>query len=327
MPVSVNQVQHHEAKDPLDTIMKGLQIAQGIYNIKDAGVKADQLRAQTELQQKQAEQQSALTQKQISSLDRQERGVLTAPEYFSKAGTIQEVPVGTAGSTNMTVMRNGNEEQVAYQPLKLPNAEANDLKSKLAEARLSQMTAKRIPGNEAMIFGQGESASKALGSLNGQLDTAYNNGNAGPVQGNISKLTSLFGVTSGGKEAQKIQALRDTTALEIASYLKGGSPTKDEVDMVKNHALPQITDASDVRQDKTNNLQMLIDMRRKSQQDLLGQAGYDVSNFSTPIGQKTAAPRAGTNLLENLNPNSKANAATGEKPLSFEEWKKQNGRK
>lgn len=40
MAVSVNQPQRREEKDPLDTILKGLSIAQGIYGIKEAGDKA-----------------------------------------------------------------------------------------------------------------------------------------------------------------------------------------------------------------------------------------------------------------------------------------------
>jgi len=44
MAVAVNQPRAKEEKDPLDTILKGLQIASGIYGIKEAGEKAELLK-------------------------------------------------------------------------------------------------------------------------------------------------------------------------------------------------------------------------------------------------------------------------------------------
>ncbi len=71
MPVAVNQPQRQrEEKDPLDTILKGLQIAGGVFGIKEGMDKAADLKAQREMQASQRAEDVAHREKQYGLEER-----------------------------------------------------------------------------------------------------------------------------------------------------------------------------------------------------------------------------------------------------------------
>lgn len=287
MAVAVAQPQRAPVVDPLDQIIKGLSVASSVYNIKDAGDKSDLLKQQVELEKRKVDQADA-------ALDNQ--GTITQKDLLAHGKDYKFTSAPAPGALKISVQGEDGDTSDMYAT---PNPKEKDpalaaLDNQLKMAKLQQLSAKRIPGNEAMLFGQGDSASKALGALN---DMIANAPSSGPMDGRMANAQSLFGqVGDAGKSAAQIHALRDTTALEVAAYLKGGSPTKEEVDMVRDNSLPQITDSPDVRAKKTENLRMLIDARRGSQQETLGQAGYDVSNFPTPPQHNLSTPGGGPDL-------------------------------
>jgi len=93
------QLPGYNRRDSLDTILKGLQIAGGIYNIKGAMEKSDALAAQRAEQSKLAEQQIAKGEFEAREREMAEKG-FTSPyqqTQLTRQG-IQFVPEGTRGA-------------------------------------------------------------------------------------------------------------------------------------------------------------------------------------------------------------------------------------
>jgi len=95
------QQERREAKvDPMDKIIKGLQIASSVYGFKTSYEQSQV----NQLRIKQGEQQ-------IEQTERQEQGILT-PLEASKAG-LAEVPEGTSGARQFTI-KSGEDSKTGY---------------------------------------------------------------------------------------------------------------------------------------------------------------------------------------------------------------------
>ncbi len=306
MPVAVNQIQRREEKDPLDTIMKGLSIAGSIYGIKDASAKADQLRAQTALQTQQAETQKTLADKQMAQIDRQERGVLTTPEYFSKAGTIEEVAAGTEGAAKARVIRDGQEVDVYYRPIKQPK-EKDPLAAEMMRERLDKMTREREEKAHA------KTPQGRLDKLNSSDRQRFDNVRMGlgAIQGMSTALLekdqntfSLFGDNDfTQKRAQFEEAL--------GRMQSQGAINDKEVERFKNMA-PTFKDSPQMQRDK------LVEMQKEfmARFNTLGFKDGDLGLSSLDISalQKNPnASRTAGRFSSGLTPPS-AHAGTSEKP-------------
>ena len=100
--VQRDKEQKEQKVDPLDRILKGLQIASNIYGIKTASEQSDLNKARLDI----ANQQQAVAQ-------RQESGVLT-PLEAQKAGFTQ-VPEGTEGAVNLNIKTGENIEPGSFR--------------------------------------------------------------------------------------------------------------------------------------------------------------------------------------------------------------------
>jgi hypothetical protein len=115
--------------------------------------------------------------------------------------------------------------------------------------------------------------------------------------------------------------------MEIAAYLKGGVPSKDETEKTEA-GLPTQWDSPDVRKAKTDNLKMLISARRAGQLDMLRNAGYDVANFDVPGHMPAVLPTSKNKSSVLSPPQAEAAVSGGAHPQDDEaiKWAKSNPR-
>lgn len=325
MAVSVNQVQRREEKDPLDTILKGLSIAQGIYGIKDAGAKAEQLKAQTELQKQQAENQSMLAQKQMAQIDRQEKGIVTAGELLGKAGQIQEARAGAEGASPYQVLgQNGVVETRYFAPVKQKDPEASGLASLIKQQQAilqgqqikeHEKKAGEIEGPKAQAATYGrrmEQADKIM------ADLASEGYDRASIRSGLD--SSLPGAVQLETTKRQEQAERNF----INALLRresGAAIAKDEYASAEMQYFDRVGDSDEVKAQKAQN-------RAQAIAGLRAEAGHAWDKI--PLQETKVAggknPLKGSGLLLNS-----ANAATGGgeafDPIAYAQEKlvKQNG--
>lgn len=122
MAVSVNQVQIQPKKDPLDTIIKGLQIAGGVYGIKEASAKIDALDA--ERKKNELASTGTLTAEQLAELGTPNKGY-----KFAKEGDEGAIAFKVAGQDVPTYLIPGQKEVAIKIPGHMPYLDPKTNKS------------------------------------------------------------------------------------------------------------------------------------------------------------------------------------------------------
>ena len=315
MPVQVYQPrakqQEAPAKDPLDQILKGLNIAAGVFGIKEAydkGQALKQSREESAAQQPSIiEQQKQAAEMGSLNLARAKAGGLTEAEKISLGKDFIPSSVQTPGSIKFMLQnQGGNYEPVYFQPRpkeKMVDEYANELKAiRLQEAKAG----KSLPAAQAEALGDANASYQALESSNQAFKK--NAGISGPIQGVISNFLARGETGETGRAAKAFNAQLKLNAQSIGKYLEGGKLTDADIDRYKE-MLPNIYDSPEIAQNKTQLLQELISRKQQGQVESLGQAGYNVKNIkisqSPSLISKKEQPTFG--LADYLQP--KANAA------------------
>ena len=312
MPVAVNQPRPKEEKDPLDTILKGLHVATSIYNIKDAGAKADQLRAQTELQRQQTATQSALAEKQMATLDRENQGIVTHKDLLSQAGKYQAAKPDEPGAIKFRVQGEGGVGDVWLKPPKDP--EAAGLKGMIQQFQLKEHMRKeedaafaktpegKLKNLAAMEKGRFDNVTMALTSLTG-MENAYKSGD---------NTFSIVGDNNFTKSRTQWEEA-------IGRMQSGGAISEKEGDRFRS-LIPNVKDSADVQRSK------LIEMRNLMEQRLTT-LGFKMENLpqlginqdSVGLGRSAADPDQRSAFLlpkKNVNPGFISNAQAGSAPAA-----------
>lgn len=277
MTVAVQQ-SNKQQKDPLDTVLKGLQIAGSVYGIREASAKLDEIDAQKKAREDQAA--GVITPQQEAGLA--EKGFLRVPD-------------GTSGAVAMK--RSSDGSAVAFAPpkpkseLAIPKFETyrgQDGKNhigKVGPQGLMQspddalagtqpkdlLPPKEKPpkltsGPEAVQIGAFDSA---LGTVD-DLASSWN--------GKASATGSSLKQYVKGTEANKYGNERKQAAQTIGRVLEGGKLSDQDVGRYEA-MLPGPEDSPDQARNKVISLKKKVVAQRNSQIQGLGSAGYDVSGF------------------------------------------------
>lgn len=142
----ISRPQMVQAVDPLDTIMKGLQVAGTVYGIKDAMDKNALLKQQTSLE-------AAKTEKANRQLELENQGYLSPKEQLDKADkyTISDQESPNAVHAKIRA-KDGSLQDVYYTP---KPKEVDPLIAELRKANLQNIIDKRdeVKPQEAMTAG------------------------------------------------------------------------------------------------------------------------------------------------------------------------------
>ena len=278
MPVAVNQPRAREEKDPLDTIMKGLQIAQGIYGIKEAGTKAELLKAQTE-------KQNALTDKQIAQLDRENSGVVTNRDLLAQAGKYVPAQAGDPSALKFRVQGDQGIQDIYLKPPKDESSAglAGLIKQQQAALQGLQIQehvkkAGEVEGPKAAAATYGrrmEEADRIMGELESQ---GYDR--AGMTEGITSKLP---GAVQGTHTKQQAQAERNFVNAVLRRE-SGAAISPAEFSSAEEQYFPRVGDSPEVKNQKAQN-------RAQAVAGLRAEAGHAWDKIPTAQASYTAQQR------------------------------------
>lgn len=256
MPIDAGLVslaaQKNKKKDPMETIMQGLQIASTVYGIKSAADQNERLQADSDLRKQEFE----LKKSELEGRGPREAGKLAEQRAYEAS-----------------VLKQKQDFEAQQNLLNRQNA-AN---LKKIEAANQAAIGKTLPAATAESFGDAEASKLAL--QNAQNQFVSNKDIAGPIAGRAAGLQGMLEIGDAGKRAKVFDAQLKINAQSIGKYLEGGKLTDADIDRYKQ-MLPNISDSPDVAEKKTQLLQNLITQKQQAQVQSLQQAGYNVKNIS-----------------------------------------------
>lgn len=273
MAVSVNMpsrapvTPQREAPDPLDQLLKGLQIASSIYGIKhgidqndlaklNAERQAEALKADTDYKQKQFDLAKA---EGGYTLDEQGQLAIDPKSYKAQQLEIQR----------QAAKKSAESSALDTQ------AKALDVAKKSKEM-MQEKKGKLLPASSAESFASSNASLQALEAANAAVQSSQ--APTGPFLGRVSGAMGAMELGETGKAAKTLDAQLKLNAQTIGKYLEGGKLTDADIDRYKQ-MLPSLTDSPEAAQKKTQLLQTLISQKQQSELQTFGQSGYDVSNI------------------------------------------------
>lgn len=255
MPVAVNRVERVQEKDPMDTLVKGLNIAGSIYGIKEAMTKSELLKK--EIEQKKSQQDFS------NKSDLASKGLMQ-----DESGNIIE---DTNSSFYKQRMKKGEVDPITATLKKMQLDEATRKKDEAAKG-------KQLPASEAVAIGGANAAFQALQDAKTTFDS--NKDISGPLQGYVSKAQGFFEAGETGKKFKAYDAQLKANAQIIGKYLEGGKMTDSDIERYKA-ILPNNFDSPEVAKQKATVLQNLIAQKQKAEAEGLQEAGFNVGNLTT----------------------------------------------
>lgn len=311
--------------DPMDQILKGLQIASTVYGIKHNIDQNDLNKLQQTKVQQDLTAQETLMKTQGEDLaaqkDPSSQQSSLARMYAQKYSGQQIPDTATAYDLRNIVDPKKLIETEASGKASLERSmQLEDLKSKGQQATQAAKFSQeekmaKLKGSEAQAKGKTlpPATVESLASSNASLQALEAANKAmqgatvptGPFMGRVSGLMGSAEVGETGKGAKALDAQLKLNAQTIGKYLEGGKLTDMDIDRYKQ-MLPSLTDSPQAAAEKTKLLQTLISNKQQSEIEGLTQAGYDVGRIKlyTPnLGQSggqpaQVAPKLDLNAIE-----------------------------
>lgn len=261
MPVAVQAPQRREEKDPLDTIIKGLNIAHQIYGFKEAGDKAKALEKERADKEAQQIKENEFKKRELE-LKEQEIGrksQTNAQDEYKKKLEIMKLEQDTKNPDKSLSIdkkevvqdlskKNASKIAIANQiDAVMSNWDNLDDKMKLTQGRQLIKTLNSPEGADAV----GAEEAKRLGS---QLEFAYGNfTNSNPTQ---------FGRDLEGFKDNAVQ-----TSLSLKKAIQENQKIVDASYGNKNRQTPVGMAAT------TNKQSDMVDLQKKAEQILMKRQG------------------------------------------------------
>lgn len=257
MAVAVQQFQRpqefrperEEKVDPMDQILKGLQIASTVYGIKHNIDQNDLMKAKASSDQLNYGSEQEFRKQQFES----EKG------FKDQQLDIERQKLKSKSSADL----------VDDQLKKL------DLQKKQGES-IAEKKGKTLPPASVESLASSNASLQALEAANKAMQGATVP--TGPLMGRVSGLMGAAELGDTGKGAKALDAQLKLNAQTIGKYLEGGKLTDMDIDRYKQ-MLPNMTDSPQAASEKTKLLLTLISNKQKSEIDGLTQAGYDVGRI------------------------------------------------
>lgn len=287
-----------QAVDPLDQIIKGLQIASTVYGIKHNIDQNDLNKLQqTKLQQDLASQETLMKQQgeelAVQKDPSSQESVLsrklaqkytgqvipeTATAYDLRNIIDPKKMLETEASGKATLERSMQIEGAKSKAQESAQAAKFAQEEKMAglKGKGEAVKSKMLPAASAESFASSNASLQALEAANAAVQSSQ--APTGPFLGRVSGAMGAMELGDTGKAAKTLDAQLKLNAQTIGKYLEGGKLTDADIDRYKQ-MLPNLTDSPEAAQKKTQLLQTLISQKQQSELQTFGQSGYDVSNI------------------------------------------------
>lgn len=279
MPVSVNmpQMRQRDERDPLDTLLKGLNIAASVYGIKEASQKQDLLAKEMEMK---------ATDRELLGKQRAEDRALKLAEggfMLDPSGKIVENPESSIVKSRLRKQEPDSlATAIKQQTLSKMQADAEARQREAAE----KIAGRPLPAGEALAVGGANDAIKAVGELEGIFSSPEVAGATGSkLTGGLSNLSRFTGIGESGKTLGALSGQLTTRAQQIGRFLEGGKMTDADVERYASKVLPTEFDPPDVREKKLADLKQRIFNKALADKQALAQSGYNVSNLEINMGK------------------------------------------
>lgn len=267
MPSRAPEPKAVEQVDPLDQILKGLQIASSIYGIKHGIDQNDLAKLNAERQAKALEADTAYKQQQLE-LAKAEGGY-----KLDDQGQLMIDPTSYKAQ-QLEIQRQAAKKTAESAALETKSKEL-DIAKKSKEMS-QEKKGKMIPATTAESFASSNASLKALEAANAAVQASQ--APTGPLSGRLSGLMGKLEIGDTGRAAKTLDAQLKLNAQSIGKYLEGGKLTDADIDRYKQ-MLPNLTDSPEAASEKTRLLQKLISEKQQSELEALRQSGYDVTNI------------------------------------------------
>jgi hypothetical protein len=285
-----------EQKDPLDTILKGLDIASKVYGIK------------SDIDEKGLKEKQKQRDEQLFRFNMAKEGLI---EDKNRPGYYVEDP-----NSSITQQRK-NKAQIDYQMMtlmglkpdqfnrevslreqqeknRIENLEKDRLlreKQLIESTRLREKelqikkgggasSGKMLPAGEASKYGEANAIIGSLEKLKQSIQS--NNDIIGPAAGRAYGLAGFLELGESGKRLKSLKADLGMNAQNAGRYLEGGKLTDADMKRYKDEMLATVYDSSDLGVQKIDSLIEKIKQKRDAEIMALGQAGFNVKSMSQP---------------------------------------------
>lgn len=281
MAVGVNQP-NMQRQDPLDQVVKGLQIATSIYGIKADMAKVDLAKQDQKMKQDAAARETTTFQQGQDKVAHDLAGEILPANAaaMTKDHIISETPI--PGGQKLTVLYPEGKKDIWVAT---KTKELDPLTEELKRQRLQEgkdksdekKNGKIVPATEAVALGTTNAAYQALGDSSKAFET--NTDISGPMQGRLSSLLAKGEIGDTGKRAKTFDAQMKVNAQVIGKSLEGGKLTDQDIDRYRS-MLPNLNDSPDAAKAKVDVLQNMLAQKQQAEQGALEQAGYNVGKIS-----------------------------------------------
>lgn len=284
MPVAVQFMPQRQERqsapeiDPMDRILKGLNIAANIYGLK---TQYDQNKISSALAEASAKKEALAQEKETT-------GVLTKKEFLEAGKNYDIVKPETGNSIKMKLQKGPNEYEDIWLAPKAKVKEIDPLTAAIKQQTYQagqvkadeQRLGKPLPAGEARSFGEANASFQALDSAQKLFE---NNAElSGPIQGRISGAMALGEFGELGQAAKVFDAALKKNAQTIGKYLEGGKLTDSDIERYKD-MLPNLRDSAKVAAQKTDMLKNMLAEKQALEKEALGQAGFNVQGIRTSV--------------------------------------------
>lgn len=269
---TINAVQRAPQYDPIEQIFKGLQVANQIYGIKEAGPRADLLQAQIAKEKGQTDLLAKESQLKDQTAQNQARGIITPQEWVEKSKNVKVVDPSTPGAVQLSVAQpktEANPEGLASffvvpkkgdEGIEALIKQQQAAKNSLEIASL-QNKSTEIEGPKALAAQFGRRAEKATEVMDQLLAKGYdrtsNSASAEASSGNLPLVGGAFKALQSENTKRQDQAERNFVNA-ILRRESGAAISKDEFANAEQQYFPRAGDTPEVVAQKRQNMQQVV---------------------------------------------------------------------
>jgi len=272
----INPISRKPQEGTLDKILKGLQVAQGLFQIPVEWEKLQSLQRQEEQQNKL--NTLAIQQKERELEQAKQADAMTAQRRDNKSPITINAQKQYESILGVKVDPNLSLDALEGQYGKLSELQQTKFKSDLekrnkAAEKRTETTNKTIPAGEVVNATGGATAMKILEDVGTSISQSGDL--LGPVAGRLA------GVNPYNKDAQTLNAQLKVAAQKIGTYLEGGKLAEGDIKRYQS-MLPALSDTPDVAANKIEVLKRLIAQKQESDNASLSGSGYNTAGLPKP---------------------------------------------
>jgi hypothetical protein len=273
--------------DPLDKLLKGLQIANSIYGMKVDMAKVEEAKRTSAGNALKAEQEKTTFMQGQEKIKNEKAGHITQGQFADRAKDFDQAKPNAPGAFKEGIVGpDGNVSGEVWWKRKSPERAAVDpnlamerrMKREATEKELKD--GKQLPAALINTLNDGTVAEQQAAALDSIIEEA-GDGAFGPVVGRVRSWNPY------DQTAQTMQSKLKTAKQSIGKFLEGGVLRKE--DEAKYDAiLPAGGDTPEVARQKAINVNALIQAKKAANMESFRAQGYNIAGMNSSSGGQSA---------------------------------------